>query len=176
MDAATDELMVSAAELAEDFRISDVELGRLARKGIIPRTAHPTERRTYLHPLRRCFRAYVSHLKSEELMARQILIEGRSKQARAKTKREELLTEIQAGVMVRRDHLLAALEPLLTSYRQAVLSRPSRLERRISRAKSREARVAILEEDARETLATLGEMLQNGRNGQNGQSPKKKGL
>jgi hypothetical protein len=174
MESALDELLVSAAELAADFRISDVELAKLARRGILPRRPHPTDKRAHIYPYRACTRAYVAHLKSQELAAHQSLIEAKSRQADIKTRREELKLEIESGVMVRRDYILSAFEPYLLSFRQTMLSRPSRLERRLSKAKSREARLKILEEDAQAALASLAEVLQSGGNGQNGQSPKKK--
>lgn len=173
MSTGTNELMVTGAELAADFGISDSELARLARQAVIPRVAHPEERRSYLYPLHRCIRAYVEHLRSEELLARQTLLDAKSKREVVRTKRDELRLEIDSGLLVRRDLFFKTFEPLFISFRQTMLSRQTRLERRLSRAKSREARLRILTEDARATLATLGEVLQNGGNGQNGQNPKK---
>ena len=37
----TGSVLVSATELANDFRVSDVEIAKLARRGIIPRQPHP---------------------------------------------------------------------------------------------------------------------------------------
>lgn len=166
--------LVTAAELAEDFAISDVELGRLARNGILPRVPDPEARRSWLYPLRRCFRAYIRHLKSAEIAAREALIEAKVKQTDLKTRREELRLEIERGAYIRKDQFFEAFEPLFLSYRQNVLSRPTRLERRLTRAKSREARIKILVEDAHEALSLFAEMLQNGAGAQNGTSPVKR--
>lgn len=175
METENDSL-VSAAELAADFRISDVELAKLARKGVLPRIAHPSDKRAHLYPLRACFRAYVAHLKSAELEAHQNLLEARSRQAEVKTRREVLRLEIETGVLVRKDYLLEVFTPYLSSFRQTMLSRPTRLERRLARAKSREARLAILEEDAVQVLGILAEMLESGKTSKNGSSPQKEGL
>ena len=65
MPAATDEtLYLTPGELSGILLISDIEISRLARRGILPRIPSPTKSNSFLYPLVDCAREYVRHLKS----------------------------------------------------------------------------------------------------------------
>jgi hypothetical protein len=111
-------------------------------------------------------------LTSDEREAGRKFLEEKARLTESKRRKEDLQSEIVQGAMVRRDALLETLEPIVARYRRSMLSRSQRLERRLSRCRDREKRLAILDEDARESLNLLAEMLEAG-NGQNGTKPLK---
>jgi len=62
--AETDTVYLPPGELTAVLGISDVEISRLARRGILPRIQNPEKPKYYLYPLLDCCREYIRHLKS----------------------------------------------------------------------------------------------------------------
>jgi hypothetical protein len=170
------EQLVDSGFLAKLFGLSDTRITSLGRSGILPRRSHPDNPRQGVYPLVESFKAYLAHLTSDERLANQKFLEEKAKLTESKRRKEDLQSEIVQGAMVRRDALLETLEPIIARYRRSMLSRQSRLERRLSRCRDREKRLAILDQDARESLNLLAEMLEapNGQNGTEPLKPKKK--
>jgi hypothetical protein len=57
-------VFLEAGQLSAILLISDTEIARLARRGILPRQANPERHGRYLYPLAECAAAYIRHLKS----------------------------------------------------------------------------------------------------------------
>lgn len=65
MPAETDEtVFLTPGELSGVLLISDIEISRLARRGILPRIPHSKKSNLFLYPLVECAREYIRHLKS----------------------------------------------------------------------------------------------------------------
>ena len=65
MPAVSDETVhLTPGELSGILLISDIEISRLARRGILPRIPSPTKSNSFLYPLVDCAREYIRHLKS----------------------------------------------------------------------------------------------------------------
>jgi hypothetical protein len=63
-ETVNDLLHLTPGELSGILLISDIEISRLARRGILPRIPNPTKSNSYLYPLVDCAREYVRFLKS----------------------------------------------------------------------------------------------------------------
>jgi hypothetical protein len=59
-----EEIYVSATDLAALLKISDNEVSRLSRSGVLARVPHPQDSRAFLYPLLQSVTAYVTHVQS----------------------------------------------------------------------------------------------------------------
>ena len=85
MPAVSDEtIYLTPGELSGILLISDIEISRLARLGILPRIPSPTKSNSFLYPLVDCARQYIRHLKSAGQQDR-----DRYWKARAKSEKEK---------------------------------------------------------------------------------------
>ena len=83
-ETLNDTLHLTPGELSGILLISDIEISRLARRGILPRIPSPTKTNSYLYPLVDCAREYVRFLKSSGQQDR-----DRYWKARAKSEKEK---------------------------------------------------------------------------------------
>jgi hypothetical protein len=82
--AADETLYLTPGELSGILLISDIEISRLARRGILPRVPSLTKSNSFLYPLVDCAREYVRFLKSSGQQDR-----DRYWKARAKSEKEK---------------------------------------------------------------------------------------
>jgi hypothetical protein len=171
-----DKIEVSAIELATMFGISDKELTSLARKGHIPRLPNPKYSREWLYPLGSAVTAYTQYQRREQTQAQREYLVARTRGQLATAQKKELEIAIRSGTLIEKAKVIRALEPLAVLLRNAVLTRADRLERAITAAKGRKAKLEVIRKFDLEVLAMFADLvkpLRNGQRGQNGESTAK---
>jgi hypothetical protein len=82
--AADETLYLTPGELSGILLISDIEISRLARRGILPRIPSPDKSNSFLYPVLECAQLYIKFLKSAGQQDR-----DRYWKARAKSEKEK---------------------------------------------------------------------------------------
>jgi hypothetical protein len=76
--------------------------------------------------------------------------------------------------MVDRSQLLAQMEPIVIAFRNAMLSRVDRLERRLSLLKGRKARIEAIRADTLDALSILADLFSGGEEESRGKTSRRK--
>jgi hypothetical protein len=85
----SDVCYISSPELGEILGISDIEVCRLARAGLLPR--FPLEKgRAFLYPMVDCFRADLKYRNSQSLKDREAYLREKARTEKARAQKLEL--------------------------------------------------------------------------------------
>ena len=77
---------------------------------------------------------------------------------------------IRSGTLIEKQKVIRALEPLAVLLRNAVLTRADRVERAVTAAKGRKAKLETIRRFDLELLAMFADLVKPLKNGQNGES------
>jgi phage terminase Nu1 subunit (DNA packaging protein) len=168
--SVSEEIYVTAVDLARVLKLTDTGLSKLARSGVLTRIQRPDDARAYLFPLLANVTAYVTYLQSAREKAYVAYIQERAKLGKAQRMRTELKHAAESGVMVDKEAMFAALSAGILAYKQALLARGERLEAILNQTHDREARVAAIRADDSRFLGLLADSLKAVDNVGNGQT------
>jgi hypothetical protein len=153
------EFYVSAIDLAALLKITDNEVSRLSRSGVLARVPHPEDNRAFLYPLLQSITGYVTHVRSAREKSYVNYIKEKSKLQRVQRVRAELKHALEAGEMVNKELILSKLAASILAFKQALLARGERLESTLSQLPDREARVQAIRGDDVQLLGLLADSL-----------------
>jgi hypothetical protein len=165
-----DEIKLPAVQLASLFTISENELTKLARKGEIPREPNPDYPREWLYPLGKAVTAYTQYQRRDQEKAQREYLLARTRGQLATAQKKELEIAIRSGTLIEKQKVIRALEPLAVLLRNAVLTRADRVERAVTAAKGRKAKLETIRRFDLELLAMFADLVKPLKNGQNGES------
>jgi len=149
---------VTAGELTGTLLISDIEIARLARRGILPRIPNPDRPNMYLYPPLDCAREYIRHLKSKGQQDRD---RYRSERAKSEKQRARLLTsenDARSGRLVETDEMEAREKELALAIRARLALIPLRLADRLGENGDRLAIEAAARAEISDALLSLSEI------------------
>jgi hypothetical protein len=167
------ELFINGDDLAGLLKVSANELSYLTRSKIISRYPHPTDARAYVYPAWDSMTRYIVWIREKREAMRLEFLKEKALTQREQRIRLELQNGVNNGRLVEKARLLQTLEPLAVLLRNAVLTRADRLERAVTAAKGRKAKLAVIRRFDLEVLqmfADLVKPLKTDQNGQNGDS------
>jgi phage terminase Nu1 subunit (DNA packaging protein) len=148
-----DEIKLPAVQLASLFGISENELTKLARRGEIPRAPNPDQPREWLYPLGKAVSAYTIYQRKDQTKAQREYLIARTRGQLATAQKKELEIAVRNGTLIEKQKVIRALEPLAVLLRNAVLTRADRLERAVTAAKGRKAKLDVIRAADLEALA-----------------------
>ena len=154
---------ISSPELGEILGISDIEVCRLARAGILPRV--PAEKgRAFLYPMVDCLKAYLKYRNSESVRDREAYLRGKARTEKARAQKLELENALREGRQVNIAEVAREMREQHSAVRRRLLILPHRASRRIPGDPVLIERI-LLEEvtDCLTALATLGKVPHNGQ-------------
>jgi hypothetical protein len=100
---------VSAIGLAHVLKVTDAEIAKLARSGVLVRVPHPQDSRAFLYPLLENVTRYVVHLRSGREKAYLGYIREKSKLQKIQRVRAELKHAVESRTMVEKERILSKL-------------------------------------------------------------------
>jgi hypothetical protein len=168
-----DEIKLPAVQLASLFGISENELTKLARRGEVQRIPNPDYPREWLYPLGKAVSAYTTYQRKDQAEAQRQFLVARTRAQTATAMKKESEVQLRAGVLIEKAKVIRALEPLAVLLRNAVLTRADRLERAVTAAKGRKAKLGVIRRFDLEVLAMFADLVKPLKNGQNGESATK---
>jgi phage terminase Nu1 subunit (DNA packaging protein) len=168
-----DKISLAGVQLASLFGISENELTKLARRGEIPREPNPEYPREWLYPFGKAVTAYCQYQRKDQAEAQRQFLIARTRAQLATAQKKELEINLRAGVLIEKAKVIRALEPLAVLLRNAVLTRADRLERAITLARTRKAKLEVIRKSDLEVLEMFADLVKPLRNAQNGESTAK---
>jgi hypothetical protein len=127
------EIYLSAIDLAHLLKVSDAEIAKLARSAVLVRVSHPQDSRAYLYPLLENVTRYVTHLRSTREKRYLGYIREKSWPQKVQRTRAELRHGQQAGKLVEKELVLSKLGESILSFIVTLLVRDERLETTLGR-------------------------------------------
>jgi len=125
--AETDTVYLPPGELTAVLGISDVEISRLARRGILPRIQNPEKPKYYLYPLLDCCREYIRHLKSRAQKDKDDYWAARAKSEKERSHAIATTNALRDGRLLEARDVEASQRELAHTLRQRLAMIPSRL-------------------------------------------------
>ena len=159
---------VTTADLAFVLGVSANELSQLHRSSILARKADPKNARAVLYPVFDSIKRYCEYRRSKRTTVHETFLEEKAGRERATRLKVEMLNRERSGELIDKQRLIARLEPIVVAFREQMLSRADRLEREISRTKSRKEKVNKIRQadlSALDVLADLFKTLGASENG-----------
>ena len=163
------EIYLSAIELAALLKISDNDLSRLARSGVLTRIPRPDDARAFLYPLFVNVTKYVVYQRSAKEKAYAACLQEKAKLQKIQRVRAELQHAVETGAMIPKERVYLVLGAGIIAYKQALLSRGERLEATLGQIDDREARVEAINGDDMRLLRILSDSLEALNNEADGQ-------
>ena len=148
---------ISSPELGEILGISDIEVCRLARAGILPRI--PRERgRAFLYPLVDCLKAYLRYRNSQSVKDREAYLPEK-----ARAQKLELENALREGQQVNIEEVAREMREQHSAVRRRLLILPHRAAMRIPGDPILTERILSEEvTDCLTALAALGKVSHDG--------------
>jgi hypothetical protein len=100
INATSIEVYLSSVELAELLKLSDSEVAKLARSGVLARRPDPYDRRSFIYPAWRNIKAYLEHVRGRKEKAGLLFLQEKSRTQRVIRQRTELEMAIKKGKLV----------------------------------------------------------------------------
>jgi hypothetical protein len=169
ISANSREIYLSAIELAALLKISDNDLSRLARSGVLVRIPRPDDARAFLYPLFANVTKYVVYQRSAKEKAYINYLKEKSKLQKIQRCRAQLKHAAESGEMVPKERVLATVGGGILAFKQALPSRGERLEATLGQIADREARVDAIRGDDIRLLGLLADSLKAINTEANGQ-------
>jgi phage terminase Nu1 subunit (DNA packaging protein) len=161
---------ISSPELGEILGISDIEVCRLARAGILPRIPRG-QGRAFLYPLVDCLKAYLKYRNSQSLRDREAYLRQKARTEKARAQKMELENALREGRQVNIEEVAREMREQHSAVRRRLLILPHRAARRIPGDPVLIERVLSEEvTDCLTALALLGKVPHNGRDKAKGHS------
>jgi hypothetical protein len=126
------EIDLSAEELSAIFSLSDAEISRLARSGVLPRKPNPDRQRSYLYPLVACARAYIRHLTSENRQNQEAYTREKARTEKERARKLELENQLKEGRLLDREEVLAEIRSEHAIVKRRLLVLAQRAARRVA--------------------------------------------
>jgi hypothetical protein len=153
-----DDFYVRTADLAGVLGVSDNELSQLYRSAILTRISDPDNAKAVLYPVFDSIRRYCEYRRSKRTVVHEKFLEEKAGRERATRLKVEMFNRERAGELVDKQKLISRLEPIIVAYREQMLARADRLERELTRMKSRKEKVAKLRAADLDALAVLSDL------------------
>jgi len=125
------ELYLSSTELAGLLKVSDNEVAKLARSGVLLRRASPYDSRAFVYPVWQNITRFVEHQRARREAAQLEFLTQKARREKAQAARTELELGIQQRKFVSIDEAVREFEPKCIAIRHAL---ERLLERGVSRA------------------------------------------
>jgi hypothetical protein len=97
-------------------------------------------------------------------------LQARTRGQLATAQKKELKIAIRSGTLIEKAKVIRALEPLVVLMRDAVLTRADRLERAVTAARTRKAKMEVIRAADLEVLQMFANLVKPLKNSQNGES------
>jgi hypothetical protein len=149
---------VRAVDLAHLLKISENDVSRLVRSGVITRVADPDKRKAFLYPCLANVRRYVEFRFGKRDAINQSFLTAKAGREEAQRRAVEMSNRRQAGELVDKGKLVERLTPVVTAYREQMLARADRLVGELIRTKSRKEKVARLRAADLDALGVLSDL------------------
>jgi len=153
-----DDFYVHTADLAGVLGVSDNELSQLYRSAILTRISDPDNAKAVLYPVFDSIRRYCEYRRSKRLAVHEKFLEEKAGRERATRLKVEMFNRERAGELVDKQKLINRLEPIIAAYREQMLSRADRLERELTRTKSRKEKVRKIHAADLDSLSVLSDL------------------
>jgi phage terminase Nu1 subunit (DNA packaging protein) len=154
---------ISSPELGEILGISDIEVCRLARAGLLPRV--PREKgRAFLYPLVDCLKAYLKHRNSRSVKDREAYLREKARTEKARAQKLELENALREGQQVNIGEVAREMREQHSAVKRRLLILPHRAARRIPGDPVMIER--ILSEEVTDCLSALAALRKVSHNGQ----------
>ena len=114
------EIYVSAIDLAALLKITDNEVSRLSRSGVLARVPHPEDSRAFLYPLLQSVTGYMTHIRSAREKSYVNYIKEKSKLQKVQRVRAELKHAVEAGEMVNKEWIFSTLAGSILAFKASV--------------------------------------------------------
>jgi len=164
-----EEIYLSAIDLAHVLKVTDAEIPKLARSGVLVRIPRPDDARAFLYPLLENTTRYVTHLRSAREKAHVNFLVEKSRLQKIQRVRAERQHAMETGVLIEKEKVFATVGACILAYKQALLSRGERLEATLGQIPDREARVEAIRGDDMRLLGILAAGLEAINSDGNGQ-------
>ena len=153
------EIYLSAIELAALLKISDNDLSRLGRSGVLARIPRSDDARAFLYPLFANVTKYVVYQRSAKEKAYAACLQEKANLSRIQRVRAELQHAVETGEMIPKERVFSVIGAGIISFKQAMLSRGERLAATLSQLPDREAQVEAIRGDDVRLLGMLADSL-----------------
>jgi hypothetical protein len=158
-----DDFHVRAVDLARLLKISEFEIGRLARTGVLRRLPDPKKSKLFTYPVFENVTRFIEARASGKEAIHREFLKAKAGRERATQLKVEMLNRERAGELVDKTKLISELTPIVASYRQTMLTRADRLERQLSVLKGRKRKVAAIRAADLDALSVLADLFRNGK-------------
>jgi hypothetical protein len=137
-----DEFLVRAVDLARLLKTTEMEISRLARSGVLVRVPDPDKSKAFLFPCLENVTRFAEFRSGKREAIHQKFLEEKAGREHATRLRIEMENRRAGGELVDKRALIGELVPIVTAFREQMLARADRVEREITRTKSRREKVA----------------------------------
>jgi hypothetical protein len=153
---AQEGVYLSAGELSEVLAIGDVEISRLARRGVLPREPDPERPRYFRYPLKVCAANYIRSLKSAGQQDRDRYWKARAKSEKEKAHALSTANAVRDGQLLEARAVEAGQRELAHTLRQRLAMIPARLADQFGENGDRDRIEQAVERELGAALSALG--------------------
>ena len=153
-----EDFYVRAVDLARLLKITDNEISRLVRSAVMTRVPDPKNGKAFLYPCLENVTRFVEFHRGEREAIHQEFLREKAGRERAARLRLEMENRKQASELVDKAKLFARLEPVIVAFREQMLSRAERLDRELTRTKSRNEKVRKIRAADLDALGVLSDL------------------
>lgn len=153
-----EDFLVRASDLARLLKSTESDISRLVRSGMITRIPDPAKTKAFLYPCLENVMRYTEFRFGQRDEVNQAFLTEKAGREKATRLRIEAENRRQAGELVDKAKLTNRLTMLVTAFREQLLSRADRLERELTRTKSRKEKVRKLRAADLDALAILSDL------------------
>src|SRR5262249_31290737 len=134
----------------------------------VPREPNPEYPREWVYPLAAAVTAYCQYQRKDSAKAQKEYLVARTRGQLATAQKKELEIAIRSGTLIEKSKVIRALEPLVVLMRNAILTRSDRLERAITSARTRKAKLEVIRRADLEVLEMFANLVKPLKPTQNG--------
>jgi hypothetical protein len=138
--------------------VSANELSQLYRSSILTRVADPENAKAVVWPVFASISKYCEYRRAKRTVVHEKFLEEKARREAAQAVRVEMGNRERGGELVDKGRLIARLEPIVAAFREQMLSRAERLERELTRTKSRKEKVRNLRAADLDALGVLSDL------------------
>jgi hypothetical protein len=152
---ADDDFYVRAVDLAKVLKITDNEISRLVRSGVMTRVP---DGRSFLYPFLANVTAYTEFHRSKKEALHQEFLRAKAGREKAQRQAIETTNRVRGGELVDRQELINRLTSVVAAFREQLLARADRVVGELGRTKNRKAKVAKFREADLAALGVLSDL------------------
>ena len=157
-ETAEQVLYMTPGELSAILSISDIEISRLARRGILQRIPSPDKSNSFLYPVLECAAKYIKFLKSKGQQDRDRYWAARAQAEKQRARQLTTENDKSAGRLIDAREVDAQQRELAIAIRSRLSLIPLRLANRLDGNGDRGAIEAAAEAEINEALYSLSEI------------------